>query len=151
VVSFEPPDDEVLDWEDIYKVETDGHLSVNEWAPNLFYLVSTPFYIKLFCFECADDSRKPVIYKRITPVPPDVDLRTFFLSRWSELDADGNFVNQFNADFELYSSYENAETGENKWDYCSFVEDMPAFEELSEMQQGLASEVGCKYQCFEWK
>jgi len=66
------------------------------------------------CPTCAE-SHRHIYYKRITDVPDDFDFLDLFLNNWFNAPA-----NVLNTDFELYSTYEDALAGTNKWMYCNY-------------------------------
>ena len=69
--------------------------------------------VRRLCLSC-QSSHHTIFYKRLTPVPEDIDLFEVLKSNWTILE--GNF---FNVDFELYSSLDDALSGKNRWSYCN--------------------------------
>ena len=67
------------------------------------------------------DSHRDIYYKRITPIPDagsdegQVYFLDLFLNNWFSSPA-----NVLGTDFELYSSYEDALAGTNKWQFCNY-------------------------------
>jgi hypothetical protein len=77
--------------------------------------------IRRFCDSCSYESHRDIYYKRLTPIPDagSEDGRVFFLdlflNNWFSTPA-----NLLGTDFELYSSYEDALAGTNKWKICNY-------------------------------
>lgn len=83
-----------------------------------------PVIIQRECSDCAD-SHKNIFYKRLNPVNRYFDAYHMFITSWRtsyQHDAMGGYAisNEFNKDFELYSTLEDALAGENRWTYCNF-------------------------------
>lgn len=80
-------------------------------------LASSPSgIIRRDCIDC-DPLYRAVYYRRLTPVPPSLDLRYTLMSNWSN-----NPGNGFNKDFALYSTLADA-LGDNtsaRWQFCNF-------------------------------
>ena len=74
------------------------------------------FYIRRLCIVCAD-SHQHIIYKRLTDVPDGTDLQKLFISQWYD---NGPIPNQFNIDFMLFSTFDDAINDNNAWTYCNF-------------------------------
>ena len=110
--------DEVL----IY--ERDGNVhSTDLWGEYNWQTVPTPFYIKLHCYSCGISSRKPAIYKRLSPVPENYDVRNLIMNQWSEHDPSGSNpgkVNEFKVDFNIFSSYTDGFADLNAWSFCDY-------------------------------
>jgi hypothetical protein len=78
--------------------------------------------------ECADckDSHKNIFYKRIADTGNRYfDAYEMFIGSWRDrYKFDGidpyEFGNKLNADFELYSTLEDALAGKNRWTYCNY-------------------------------
>ena len=81
---------------------------------------STNKIVRRVCKSCWESHRE-IYYKRITPVPSTLDLYDTFLNNWFSTD------NVLNEDFELYSNYEDALSGDNKWTYCNYDDDDVGF------------------------
>lgn len=77
--------------------------------------------IRRFCDSCTYESHRDIYYKRLTPIPDagsedgQVYFLDLFLNNWFSTPA-----NKLGTDFELYSSYEDALTGTNKWKFCNY-------------------------------
>lgn len=77
--------------------------------------------IRRFCDSCSYESHRDIYYKRLTPIPDagyddgQVFFLDLFLNNWFNFPA-----NELGTDFELYSSYEDALAGINKWKYCNY-------------------------------
>ena len=65
------------------------------------------------CATCLD-SHKHIYYKRLTDVPNTMNLLHVLKNSWISTN------NAFNVDFELYSSFEDAIAGQNRWTFCNF-------------------------------
>lgn len=72
--------------------------------------------IKRRCLDC-HETHVNVYYKRLTPVPDDLDMMDLLLDYWN--DPAGN---EFNVDFKLYSSYADAVEDRSPWKYCNFMD-----------------------------
>merc|ERR1711937_746309 len=70
--------------------------------------------IRRRCRYCTG-SHQDIYYKRLTPVPGDLDLLNIFKQYWYDVPG-----NEWHVDFELYSTYKNAKEGTKPWSYCSF-------------------------------
>mmetsp|Transcript_7566 Transcript_7566/g.11135 ORF Transcript_7566/g.11135 Transcript_7566/m.11135 type:complete len:511 (+) Transcript_7566:55-1587(+) len=81
---------------------------------------STNKIVRRVCRSCWESHRE-IYYKRITPVPSTLDLYDTFLNNWFSTD------NVLNEDFELYSTYEDALSGDNKWTYCNYDDENVGF------------------------
>jgi hypothetical protein len=70
------------------------------------------------CLEC-DLSHMEIYYKRINDIdgelPANFDLLHTVLDSWAESDK-----NRLGETFELYSSYDDALSGDRKWEYCNY-------------------------------
>ena len=75
---------------------------------------SPVFYVMRKCVDC-NISHKTIIYKRLTPVPEDLNVEALFLWYW--VDEPGNTRG---VDFDLFSSMEDALAGTDPWAFCSF-------------------------------
>ena len=84
----------------------------------------TPRYciVRRYCDSCTKDSHIDIYYKRKTPLPPmgtnttngEVYFLDVFMNQWT------SYKNILNTDFELYSNYQDALNGVNKWMYCNY-------------------------------
>jgi len=54
------------------------------------------------------------IYRRLTPVPPELNAYALFTSLWT------NVSNVLNSDFEMFANLEKAKWGWDKWTHCDF-------------------------------
>jgi hypothetical protein len=77
--------------------------------------------IRRFCDSCSLESHRDIYYKRITPIPEfgsgegQVYFLDLFMNNWFSEPS-----NVLNTDFELYSTYEDALAGTNKWQFCNY-------------------------------
>lgn len=71
------------------------------------------FYIRRYCGDCAS-THIDIIYKRMTPVEPDMDIEDLFLNNWFKLN------NNLGVDFNLFNNFEDALNDTNKWQYCNY-------------------------------
>jgi len=87
------------------------------------HLATTNGIIRRFCPGCSNPLHKEIYYKRITPLPDPSefdgktpkDFLDLFLNNWFSTPK-----NELNVDFELYSTYLDARSGENKWAFCNY-------------------------------
>ncbi len=78
--------------------------------------------VRRYCDSCTKDSHIDIYYKRKTPLPPmgtnttngEVYFLDVFMNQWT------SYKNILNTDFELYSNYQDALNGVNKWMYCNY-------------------------------
>jgi len=70
--------------------------------------------IRRKCASC-DNSHKEIFYKRLKPVPEEIDLLDILMNNWFNIAG-----NTWHEDFELYSSYQDALNGSNPWTWCNF-------------------------------
>jgi hypothetical protein len=70
--------------------------------------------IRRVCTSCFPSSHQDIYYKRKTPVPAALDLLDLMKNNWFSTN------NQFHVDFDLYSSYGDALTDTNPWQFCNF-------------------------------
>jgi hypothetical protein len=70
--------------------------------------------IRRVCTSCFPSSHQDIYYKRKTPVPAALDLLDLVKNNWFSTN------NQFHVDFDLYSSYQDAMTDTNPWQFCNF-------------------------------
>jgi hypothetical protein len=66
------------------------------------------------CDSCAD-SHKDIFYKRLTPIPDDLDFLNLFLNSWNKGPA-----NVLGIDFRLFSSIDNAIINRRGWQFCTY-------------------------------
>ena len=69
--------------------------------------------VRRVCPSCKA-THKDIYYKRLTPIPNDLNLWDTFKNKWLETD------NAIGVDFNLYSSYDDAINDKNKWQYCNY-------------------------------
>jgi len=81
---------------------------------------SDPRIVWRECPSCAE-SHKNVYYKRLTSMPDDFDLLDNLMNNWFSEN------NLLNVDFALYSSYEDAATNENPWQFCNYDDPLVGF------------------------
>ena len=84
-----------------------------DWSPTS-HVVEPVFYVRRLCQSCHHDSHRDIIYKRLTPVPEDMDVRDLFLANWVSAN------NTLGVDFDLFSSFEDALEDLNPWEYCNY-------------------------------
>lgn len=83
-----------------------------------------PVIIQRECADCVD-SHKNIFYKRLNPVNRYFDAYNMFINTWRtsykhDTFGDYKISNEFNKDFELYSTLDDALAGKNRWTYCNF-------------------------------
>lgn len=74
------------------------------------------------CDSCTSLPHRDMYYKRLTPLPPpgtnttagEVYFLNMFMNRWA------SYKNGLNTDFELYSTYQDALDGTNRWLFCNY-------------------------------
>jgi hypothetical protein len=76
------------------------------------FLASPNRIAKRLCSGCAA-THQEVYYKRITNTA-SYNPYAVLIDAWLQTD------NSLNTDFELYSTYEDAIDGQNKWNYCNY-------------------------------
>jgi len=86
--------------------------------PELWKNIDKGSYIRRICNSCSRDSHKNIIYKRLTS-KGDIDFEDLFLSNWFS-DPSGAGRNIRNADFNLFSSFQDAKDNKNPWKYCNY-------------------------------
>jgi hypothetical protein len=69
--------------------------------------------VKRVCITCVT-THEYIYYKRLTPVPAELDLFEYLLNSWM------NTHNQPNVDFKIYSTYEDAINDTNPWTFYNF-------------------------------
>lgn len=76
--------------------------------------------VRRICPDCKEDHRD-IYYRRLTPIPADMDFLDLFKSRWSKVD------NLMGTDFYIYSSYADALANDptKAWKACSYLEGDP--------------------------
>jgi len=78
--------------------------------------------VRRICDSCSSDDHVDIYYKRISPLPENTNFLNVFLSDWNDKPK-----NTMHVDFELYSTYEDAIRGENKWMFCNFSDGIVGF------------------------
>jgi len=78
--------------------------------------------VRRICDSCSSDDHVDIYYKRISPLPENTKFLNVFLSDWNDKPK-----NTMHVDFELYSTYEDAIRGENKWMFCNFSDGIVGF------------------------
>jgi len=86
--------------------------------PELWQKIVSGSYIRRVCKSCSRSSHKDIIYKRLTS-KGEIDFRDLFLSNWYS-DPAGAGKNIRNMDFNLFSTFENAQNNENPWTFCNY-------------------------------
>ena len=76
---------------------------------------SRPCIVRRICDSCTSQHHRDIYYKRITPMSAGFNFLDRFLNHWFE-----SPDNALNTDFELYSSYEDALAGINRWLFCNY-------------------------------
>jgi len=69
--------------------------------------------IRRICTSCRR-SHRDIYYKRLTPIPSNMDLMEILLNAWVQ---DNNVMG---VDFELYSTMSYLNDGVNKWKFCNY-------------------------------
>jgi len=71
--------------------------------------------VKRVCVHC-NESHRTIYYRRLTPLPEDMDFLDLFMNNWFDTN------NAFNVDFALYSSYDDAllDNEDARWNFCNF-------------------------------
>jgi len=92
-----------------------GELDIGSAAFVNAWKASPSKIIKRLCANCASTHHE-VYYKRLTPIPDDLDLFEVLKSNWTD------YKNELHKDFELYSDYKSALRGTSgaAWQYCNF-------------------------------
>jgi len=65
------------------------------------------------CATCFT-SHQNIYYKRLTPIPPEMNLLEMLLNDWT------NVNNTENIDFKIYSTFEDAVNDKNPWEFYDF-------------------------------
>lgn len=76
-----------------------------------------PDHLKIIRRRCKNcvTSHRDIYYKRLTPIPDDVNLINILTEYWYQMDG-----NMWHTDFEIYSLYEDAVESKNAWEFCNF-------------------------------
>lgn len=75
---------------------------------------SPVFYVMRNCINC-NESHKTIVYKRLTPLPDNLNIEALFVYNW--VDSPSNVKG---VDFDLFSSMEDALDGTEAWTFCNF-------------------------------
>lgn len=78
--------------------------------------------IRRVCHSCTSPAHRDIYYKRLTDFPPfgtnttngEMYVLDMFMNGWA------SFENILNEDFEMYSTYQDALDGTNKWMFCNY-------------------------------
>lgn len=95
-----------------------GTMISADYQPELWNNIDEGSYIRRVCKSCSRDSHKDIIYKRLTP-KGSIDYRDLFLKNWFS-DPAGDGKNIRGADFNLFSSFDQAQNNENPWKFCNY-------------------------------
>jgi len=95
-----------------------GSMISSNSQPELWKNIDKGSYIRRVCESCSRDSHKDIIYKRLTS-KGEIDFKDLFLSNWYS-DPSGAGKNIRNADFNLFSSFQDAKDNKNPWKYCNY-------------------------------
>merc|ERR1711981_892602 len=71
--------------------------------------------VKRTCLDCKD-THTYIYYRRFTDIPDDLDFMDLLLMNWFD-----DAGNEFNKDFKLYSTLQDAKEDKNEWTYCNFM------------------------------
>jgi len=80
-------------------------------AFNSLLNANTVKLVRIVCESC-NPLHREVYYRRITTIPADFNLFDVIRKDWKSAS------NTLNVDFSLFSSYDDALSGENAWQYC---------------------------------
>merc|ERR1712226_1262208 len=69
--------------------------------------------IRRVCPNCVA-SHRDIYYKRLTPIPDDMDILDYMKNKWLEEH------NVMGTDFNLFSSYADAVNDANPWEFCNY-------------------------------
>jgi len=86
--------------------------------PQLWNEIDQGSYVRRICKGCSIDSHKDIIYKRLEP-KGEIDYKELFLKNWFS-DPAGDGKNIRGTDFNLFSSFEDAQNNENPWEFCNY-------------------------------
>ena len=103
-------------WLTVFKSPKIGYFDLNDdkWKEALKN--SSNQIIWRQCSTCTN-THKDIFYKRITSWG-NINIRNLFLDTWSS--KPNGTSNVLNKDFELYSTYQDALNGNNKWNVCNY-------------------------------
>ena len=106
-----------VSWTKVVSNGAYGAVNIGRDMVDQLFALSGTIGTKIFardCFDCTSDDHKLIFYKRLTSIPSAFSIYEMFSS---------NFVSENNVldvDFELYSSYQDAVAGSNKWISCGY-------------------------------
>ena len=83
--------------------------------PGLWGSIDKGSYVRRICVSCKHDTHKDIFYKRLTH-PGIVNYTHLFEEHWFFNGTGGN--NNFNVDFSLHSTFNDAKINSNPWQYC---------------------------------
>jgi len=66
-----------------------------------------------YCKDCAG-THQHIFYKRLTAIPAELQFLDLFMDNWFDTH------NVLGVDFNLFSTYEDAENDENPWLFCNY-------------------------------
>ena len=97
------------------KDPSQSNLIVNGMEFKALFDASPNKIVKRVCPSCSAQTHRVIYYKRLTPVPENIDLLDMFMNNWYTTN------NKLNEDYELYSNYEDALLGntETRWNHCT--------------------------------
>jgi len=99
-------------WDQFAVKGTENTVSMGSSMFNIMLEESPNGIVTRICPECAS-THKQIFYRRKTPVG-NTDVLHKLLNRW-----DNGSGNRFKQDYNLYSTYEDAKSQTNAWDYCN--------------------------------
>lgn len=102
--------------------DADFRAQVNGGCMNANGTATRSCIVRRICDSCQSDTHLDIYYKRKTPLPPfgtnttagELYFLDLFMNQWTSKN------NVLNVDFELYSTYQDALDGTNKWTYCNY-------------------------------
>jgi len=86
--------------------------------PDLWNSIDAGSYVRRICSSCHRDSHKDIIYKRLS-AGGTIDYFDMFLQNWFS-DPEGDGKNIRGSDFNLFSSFEDAQNNNNPWTFCNY-------------------------------
>lgn len=110
----------------------EGFRTIFEQSPNKIVL--------RVCITC-NKSHQFIYYKRITPLPEDMDLQDYLKNHWK------SESNSLNVDFKLFSTYQEALAETNPWQVCNYDHPHIGFPR----ECGPESIVRNQWSKFEWR
>jgi hypothetical protein len=70
--------------------------------------------IRRICLDCSNAKYRDLYYKRLTPVPDELNLVATLASDWTEVN------NTLGTHFNIYESLNDALTGQHAWQYSNY-------------------------------